>query len=54
MIGLNHMSNCNQYVSINRYEPCLVAINCDFPQGSVIETLLFLLHINDLKILCYP
>ena len=41
----SYLSNHNHYASINRYESGLVAINCGFPQGS----LLSLLYINDLN-----
>ena len=36
-------------VSINGYESGITVINCDVPQGSVLEPLLFLLDINDLN-----
>ena len=49
MIGLNHLSNRNQYVSINGYESGLAALNFSIPQGSVLGPLLFLLRINDLN-----
>ena len=39
----SYLSNCNQYVSINRYESGLDAINCGIPHRSVLGSLLFLL-----------
>ena len=32
----SYLSNCSQYVSINRYESSLAVINCGVPQGSVL------------------
>ena len=39
----SHLSNRNQYISINGYESGLAAISCGVPQGSVLGLLLFLL-----------
>ena len=43
------VSNYNQCLSINGYEPGLAAKNCGFPQGFALGHLLFLLYINDLN-----
>ena len=43
----SHLSNRNQYVSINGYDSGVAAINCGFPKGFVLGSLLFLLNIND-------
>ena len=41
------MSNRNQIVSTNGYDPGLAAINCGVPQDSVLGHYLLLLYIND-------
>ena len=40
----SYLSNHNQYVSINGYEPGLAALNCGIPQGSAPGPLLLLLY----------
>ena len=45
----SYLSDRNQYVSMNRFDSGLAAINCDIPQGSVLGPLLFILHINALN-----
>ena len=45
----HQLSNRSQYVSINGYDSGLAAINCCVTHGSVLGSLQFLLHINNLK-----
>ena len=44
----SHLSNRNQYVSINGFDSGFAAINCGVPQGFVLGHLLFLLYMNNL------
>ena len=48
-IDLNPSCLINQCVPINGYDSSLAAINCSFPQGSVLGSLLFLLSVKNLK-----
>ena len=43
------LSNRNQYVSIDGFDPDLATVICDVPQGSLLGSLLFLLYINGLN-----
>ena len=43
------LTKLNQYVSINGFDSGFAAINCGFPQRSVIGPFPFLLYINDLN-----
>ena len=45
----SYLSSRNQYVSINRFEYGLAAINCGIPQRSSLGPLLFLLYKNYLN-----
>ena len=43
----NYLSDRKQYVSVNGSNSCHLSVTCDFPQGSVLGSLLFLIYIND-------
>ena len=45
----SYLSNHSQYVSRNRYESGLAALNCDVSKGSVLGPLLFLFYVNKLN-----
>ena len=45
----SYLSNRSQYVSINKCDFGLAAINCGLPQGSVLGPLLVLLYVKDLN-----
>ena len=48
----SHLSNRRQFVQINEKEKTsLETISCGVPQGSILGPLLFLLYVNDLKML---
>ena len=44
----SYLSDRNQFVSINGYNPDLMPLNCSVPQGFVLGSLLFLVYIKDL------
>ena len=43
-----YLANHKQFASINGFESSTSSITCGMPQGSVLESLLFLIYINDL------
>ena len=43
------LKNRKQYISLNGISSSIKTIACSVPQGSTLDPLLFLLHINDLQ-----
>ena len=43
------LKNHKQYISLNGISSSIKTIACSVPQGSTLDPLLFLLHINDLQ-----
>ena len=46
---ISYLSNRKKYVSINGHESSLASVLYGVPQGSALDSLLFLIYINDLN-----
>jgi len=51
LIG-NYLSNRKQFVSYDNSYSETLSINCGMPQGSILGPLFFVLHINDIHLVC--
>ena len=46
-LSSRHLENCKQHMEIDNIKSNTLSITTDVPQGSILEPLLFIIHIND-------